>query len=146
NDRLDELFLPHRPPLAVYSYVRVPGGARLGAYYPMCEHSPEWQALQAAHAPDVPVRFIDLPWAGVAAPLTLPSPSGGEGNNAFPSPSGGEGRVRGEPANRYGDAEFRRSDYIGRLCRRLGVEDFDALWDTLFELDPGLSVETYLER
>src|SRR5262249_46405153 len=54
--------------------------------------------------------------------------------------------VPDEPSNRYGDAEFRRSDYIARLCRRLGVEDFNALWDTLFELDTDLTVEAYLER
>ncbi len=47
NDRIDELFLPHRPPLAIYSYLRLPTGQRRGAYYPLCEHSPEWQALLA---------------------------------------------------------------------------------------------------
>ena len=39
--RLDELFLPHQPPLAIYSYVRRPDGLRRGAFYPLCEHSPE---------------------------------------------------------------------------------------------------------
>ena len=27
DDRLDELYLPHQPPLAVYSYVRLPDGS-----------------------------------------------------------------------------------------------------------------------
>jgi hypothetical protein len=121
NDRLDELFLPHRPPLAIYSFVRLATGSRRGAYYPLCEHSPEWQALQAARELGAAVRFIDLPWADVAA-----------GDH--------------EPSNRYADVEFRRSGYIERLCRRLGVEDFNALWDTLFELDAGLTIEGYLER
>ncbi|HEX5271668.1 MAG TPA: DUF5682 family protein [Gemmataceae bacterium] len=121
NDRIDELFLPHRPPLAIYSYVRLPTGQRRGAYYPLCEHSPEWQALRVGHDTGAAVRFIDLPWADVA------------GSDE-------------EPSNRYADAEFRRSDYIARLCRKLGVEDFDTLWDTLFELDAGLTVESYLER
>ncbi len=121
NDRIDELFLPHRPPLAIYSFVRLPTGQRRGAYYPLCEHSPEWQALRVGHAAGAVVRFIDLPWADVAG-------------------------ADEEPSNRYADAEFRRSDYIARLCRNIGVEDFDALWDTLFELDAGLTVETYLER
>ena len=121
NDRISELFLPHRPPLAVYSFVRLPTGLRRGAYYPFCEHSPEWQALQAGHEIGSATRFIDLPWADVAASAD-------------------------EPSNRYADAEFRRSDYVARLCRRLGVEDFNALWDSLFELDAGLTVEAYLER
>src|SRR5262245_30729313 len=38
NDRLHELLLPHRLPLAIYSFVRLPGGLRRGAYYPLCEH------------------------------------------------------------------------------------------------------------
>jgi hypothetical protein len=121
NDRIDELFLPHRPPLAIYSFVRLPDGLRRGAYYPLCEHSPEWQALRVGHELGSVVRFIDLPWADVA--------------------SSDE-----EPSNRYADAEFRRSDYIRRLCRKLGVEDFNTLWDTLFELDSDLTVEAYLER
>jgi hypothetical protein len=121
NDRMGELFLPHRPPLAVYSYVRLPGGARRGAYYPLCEHSPEWQALQAGHGIGARVRFIDLHWADIA----------------------GE---EGEPANRYNDADFHRSDYVARLCRQLGVEDFNALWDTLVELHADLPLETYLQR
>jgi hypothetical protein len=121
NERIEVLFLPHRPPLAVYSFVRRPDGARRAAYYPLCEHSPEWQALRAGHELGAAVRFIDLPWADVAGPAD-------------------------EPSNRYGDAEFRRSDYVARLCRRLGVDDFNALWDSLFELDAGLTVEAYLER
>jgi hypothetical protein len=121
NERIDELYLPHRPPLAVYSYLRLPSGQRRGAYYPLCEHSPEWQALLAARKAEATVRFIDLHWADIAG-------------------------VEGEPDNRYSDAEFRRSGYIATLCKRLGVEDFNALWDTLFELDADLDIETYLER
>ena len=98
-----------------------PTVCRRGAYYPLCEHSPEWQALRAGHESGAIVRFIDLPWADVAS-------------------------SEEEPSNRYADAEFRRSDYIARLCRKLGVEDFNTLWDTLFELDAGLTVEAYLER
>src|SRR5262245_11666906 len=36
------------------------------------------------------------------APLTLPSPPGGEGDKGKPSPPGGEGRERGEPPQVYG--------------------------------------------
>jgi hypothetical protein len=121
NDRIGELFLPHRPPLAIYSYVRLPTGHRRGAYYPVCEHSPEWQAVRTAHAIGAEARFIDLHWADLAG-------------------------SEEEPDNRYNDAEFRRSAYIAALCRRLGVEDFHALWDTLIEIHADLSVETYLRR
>ncbi len=137
NDRLHELFLPHRLPLAIYSYVRLGGKANpltpnpspqrgegsfgRGAYYPLCEHSPEWQALLAGRELGAQVRFIDLPWADLAV-------------------------QRDVTANRYADAEFTRSRYVPQLCRKLGVDDFNTLWDTLFELDPTLTVEGYLER
>jgi hypothetical protein len=121
NHRLDELYLPHRPPLAIYSFLRLANGHRRGCYYPLCEHSPEWQALLAGREVGARVRFIDLPWADIAM-------------------------GQDEPSNRYSDAEFRRSAYIARLCQQLGVDDFHTLWDTLFELNAGLSVETYLER
>src|SRR5579859_7031293 len=67
TDRLPELYLPHRLPIAIYSYVRMEDGTRRGAFYPFCEHSPEWEALQAAAAVGATVRFIDLPWAALAS-------------------------------------------------------------------------------
>src|SRR5436309_3422687 len=63
NERIAELDLPHRPPLAIYSFVHLADGLRRGAYYPSCEHSPEWQAVRAGRENGAVVRFIDLPWA-----------------------------------------------------------------------------------
>jgi hypothetical protein len=122
NDRLEELHLPHQPPLAIYSYVRLGDGTRRGAFYPLCEHSPEWQALRAGREVSAEVRFIDLPWADIAAADAQ------------------------ETSNRFSDAAFLRSRYIAALCRKLGVDDFHTLWDTLFEIDAGLSAEAYLRR
>src|SRR3569623_836275 len=67
NGRLDALALPHPPPIALYSFVRMPDGTRKGAFYPFCEHSPEWQAARAGRECGAEVRFIDLPWADIAA-------------------------------------------------------------------------------
>ncbi|MFO0845601.1 MAG: DUF5682 family protein [Gemmataceae bacterium] len=122
NGRLDELYLPHQPPVAIYSYVRDGDGHNAGAFYPLCEHSPEWQALQVAREVGAEARFIDLPWADIAA------------------------TDAGEPSNRFTDAVFLRSRYVGSLCAKLGVEDFHTLWDTLFEIDPDLDLPTYLRR
>ncbi|MBO1916592.1 hypothetical protein J4727_18050 [Providencia rettgeri] len=32
------------------------------AYFPFCEYSPEWQALQMGQQYQAQLRFIDLPW------------------------------------------------------------------------------------
>jgi hypothetical protein len=120
NDRIDELYLGHHLPIAIYSYVRLADGSRRGAYYPFCVFSPEWQALQIGRRLGATVRFIDLPWADVA----------------------GDDRL----SHRYADAEMRGGDYIATLCQRLGVDDFDALWDEMFEVEPAMTVDEYLRR
>ncbi|ELY9183468.1 hypothetical protein SO692_000921 [Escherichia coli] len=66
NDRIDELFLAHQLPVAIYSYCQYQDGAApgRGAWTPFAEFSPEWQALQAARRIQAQTYFIDLPcWA-----------------------------------------------------------------------------------
>ena len=121
NERIDELHLPHTLPIAVYSYVHLEGGSRRGAFYPFCEYSPEWQALLAARQAGCPARFIDLPWAELAASAD-------------------------EPQNRYSDAELRYGRYVKTLCRQLGVEDFDAAWDVMIEQHQQLTLADYFQR
>jgi hypothetical protein len=113
NDRIDELSLKHTPPISIYSYVAWDDGSRQGAYYPMCEYSPEWQALQAAREVGAQARFIDLPFAVVARD--------------------------DRRAHRYADDRLRSSDYVEALCESFGVENFDDAWDLIAEQDPGLS-------
>ncbi|HEX6289511.1 MAG TPA: DUF5682 family protein [Herpetosiphonaceae bacterium] len=120
NDRIDELLLPHTLPIAIYSYVRLPDDTRRGAFYPFCAYSPEWIALQSAREIGAQARFIDLPWAALATVDT--------------------------PAHRYADGELRASPYIATLREKLGVEDFDTLWDTLFEIDRTLPLAQLFER
>ena len=86
NARMDELYLPHRLPIAIYSYARLDDDTRRGAFYPFCEHSPEWEALRAAREIGAAARFIDLPWAALAASRTV--------------------------SHRYADGELRESPYI----------------------------------
>jgi hypothetical protein len=50
------------------------------------------------------------------------------------------------PSHRYADGELRGSDYVATLCRKVGMEDFDALWDTLFEIDCGLTPAEYTDQ
>ena len=133
NDRLGELALSHDLPIAIYSYFEMtarpvdddavdarPETVRAGAFYPFCVYSPEWQAIVAAREIGARCRFIDLPWADVAR--------------------------HDRTANRYADAEMRRSSYVESVCRELGVDGFDGVWDTMFEIDPALGVDEYLRR
>ncbi|NEQ48489.1 MAG: hypothetical protein F6K00_35155 [Leptolyngbya sp. SIOISBB] len=120
NAQIDQLTLPHQLPIAIYSYAHLSNGQRRGAFYPYCIYSPEWQAIQTAHVLDIPVRFIDIPWAEIAATA--------------------------RSSHRYAETELRQSSYIRQLGQTLGTEGLDNLWDRLFEIDPNLSLEDYLER
>jgi hypothetical protein len=105
NARLGELLLPHVLPVAVFTHV-ARGEVRWASWSPFCAYSPEWVALQEGRAAGAEVRFMDLPaW-----------------DDAFHA-------VR----NRYADRHDRASRLVDLLCARLGVRDFDGLWDHLFE-------------
>lgn len=110
NARIDELYLPHQLPLAIYSYLSC-AGAQRGSWSPFAEHSPEWQALVAARQVGAQVLFIDLPaW-----------------HDAL-----------GDLPNRYADAadasdEKLAEAYETALAVELGIEGRDSLWDHLFE-------------
>jgi hypothetical protein len=120
NADFAELLLAHELPIAIYSYFQDSAGERRGAYYPFSEYSPEWQAIRRAAELSIPARFIDLPWAEVAD--------------------------LDRTTHRYADAELRRGRYIRTLCDRLGVEDFDDLWDKLVEAEDRITLETYFQR
>jgi len=119
NPHLPELLLEHELPIAIYSYFRGQEGT-CGAYYPFCEYSPEWSAVQCGTRAGAVVRFIDLPWTDVAR----------------------DDRT----THRYADAELRRGRYVQALCERMQVEDFDDLWDKLIESHPQLTLTEYLQR
>lgn len=120
NDRFAELHLPHRLPIAIYSFVRTSDQRRRGAYHPFCVYSPEWQALSVAKELGAVAKFIDMPWVNIA-------------------------RID-DAANRYADRGMRRSQYVKKLCREVGVETFDDLWDALFEVDADLPLEEFMCR
>ncbi|KAA9381388.1 hypothetical protein F5972_00615 [Microbispora cellulosiformans] len=108
NHRMDELLLEHELPIAVYTSYR-DSERRHGSWTPLCDYSPEWTALVAGRDVGAELRFIDLPaW--------------------HPALAG----VR----NRYADAEARYTEVTGRLCRTFDVDNVDALWDHLFEIEP----------
>ncbi len=110
--RLDELLLPHRLPIAIFSYYRHEERTH-ASWSPLCDYSPEWVALREGRGAGAEVRFIDLPaWT-----------------HAFVGVK-----------NRYSDRGRDRLDYVATLCRKLGVDGLDALWDHLFEQPMALDV------
>lgn len=128
NARLEELFLGHTLPLAIYSYLSGAGVQR-GSWSPFAEHSPEWQALSVGREVGAQIRFVDLP-AWHEAMFDLP--------------------------NRYADApeavhEARAEAYEQALAEALAIEGRDALWDHLFEQDEDIDLrarqlDTYFEH
>ncbi len=119
NERIGELALPHELPVAIFSYMTREGRTR-ASWSPFCAYSPEWVALRAAAEVGAAARFMDLPaW-----------------DDAFHA-------VR----NRYADRD-RWTRAVDALCAKIGVDDFDALWDHLFEQpaspdDLGARLEAY---
>lgn len=109
NARIGELALPHRLPIALYSYY-ASDEATHHCYAPFVEFSPEWAALVAGREVGAHVRFVDLPYHARA--------------------------WHGE-SQRYDVAAWRGRDRYARaqasLAARCGVDGDDALWDHLFE-------------
>ncbi|MBN1610605.1 MAG: hypothetical protein JW940_28505 [Polyangiaceae bacterium] len=105
NERLSELGLAHRLPLAIFTFYQSAGRYH-ASWTPFCEYSPEWVALRTAREIGAEVRFMDLPaWS-----------------EAFDGVH-----------NRYADDERRYERALERLCHHFGAEGMDALWDHLFE-------------
>ena len=88
---------------------------RHGAWFPLCDYSPELAALRAAAAIGARAAFIDL---------TLPE---------MVMAAGGDGT--GMPRSLLGEPFFTHGRFIEAACRRTGARDGNDLWDHLFELD-----------
>lgn len=117
NDRLDQLALDHKPPIAVFTHYLAEDGP-VSCFAPFCEFSPEWEALRWGFAHQKEVRFADLPaWC-----------------KSF---TGVE--------NRYRDEDDRYERAVQALCERTGTSDMDALWDHLFEGQKPETLEPALE-
>ncbi|MFT5355157.1 MAG: hypothetical protein ACI9KE_002373 [Polyangiales bacterium] len=106
NPRIDEFFLGHSLPIAVFSYFQEESVQRV-SWSPFCEYSPEWVAMTAAREVGAEIRFIDLPtWSRAHDD---------------------------ERVNRYSDEGLHSSSYVRALCDELRIDGMDALWDHLFE-------------
>jgi Family of unknown function (DUF5682) len=105
NDRVDELLLDHRLPIAIFTSYRDRERLHM-SWSPFCDYSPEWVALRTGRACRAQVRFMDLPaWHPAFA----------------------------DRENRYSDADERYADIVDRLCAYFAVDNTDSLWDHLVE-------------
>lgn len=121
NPRLAELSLPHRLPIALYSYAHTEAGPAQ-CWYPFLDYSPEWVALHAGREVGAEPRFIDLPhWRYRALEETRRRADAG----------------RTDPRERY-------ADVVGTLCKRFHCDGADALWDHLFEAAPDEELDARL--
>lgn len=108
-----------RMPLAVYTYAvqNTQDDAtprRRAAYYPFCSHSPEFVALAAAHAREIPTRFIDLDFSEQCL-IEIEQ----------------EDR---EAESLLDERRYQRSRYLSALAQQLGCRDHEELWEHLFEV------------
>lgn len=92
------------------------------AYFPFCEYSPEWQALQAGNQHNAKLRFIDLPWA---AQIAL------------------DHKIDNQNQSLQRERYLAHSLFIAQLAKKCGCRDHDELWEHLFELRPLESVANW---
>jgi hypothetical protein len=112
-----------RPPVAIFGQAALdkaetddeaPLSGVRSAFFPFCDYSPEWVALQAGSAAGAQLAFIDLPW------------------HASPRREEAADDARSLMSERY----LAHSAYLKALALRSGCRDQDELWDHLFELRP----------
>jgi hypothetical protein len=115
-------FLTHadtRLPVAIYTtYVRRGEGGtphRRAAYYPLCDYSPELEAIRAAAEVGAEARFIDL---------TFPEMVHAE-----------HGRQEQGARSLFDEHHLTHGRLLKAACQRAGVRDPDDLWDHLYETD-----------
>lgn len=110
-----------RTPVAVYTtFVQRADGEvlRHGAYYPLCDYSPELAAIRAAAEVGARARFIDLTYPEMIL-------AGRDDGHALAQSLQEERR-------------FSHSALLWETCRRVGARDPDDLWDHLYEVDGDL--------
>ena len=109
NERIGELALPHRLPIALYSYA-VDAQSTRHCYSPFIEFAPEWAALESARDVGAEIRFIDLP---------------------FYAPAWHEHTLRYDVSAHRGRDRYART--MRAVAAQVGLDGDDAVWDHLFE-------------
>lgn len=126
NTRVNELLLPHRLPIALYSYTNDDAGTGQ-CWFPFVSYSPEWVALTQGRASGAQVRFIDLPhWQ-------------------YRTVSDRERRRLAATTEGPALAPGRYARISQALQERARCDGDHALWDHLFEAGPLVSAEDFAD-
>ncbi|MBI3925632.1 MAG: hypothetical protein HY319_08840 [Armatimonadetes bacterium] len=111
-------FLLHprtRCPVALFTTCVRSSVDRHAAYYPLCDYSPEMEAIRAGAEVGARLRFIDL---------------------TFPEQIAAEtGRTGADSRSLLEEHYYRHSRFLAEAARRAGSRDADDLWDHLYETD-----------
>ncbi len=107
-----------RAPVAIFtSFVDRRGEGepvRHGAYYPLCDYSPELAAIRAAHAVGAEARFVDL---------------------SYPELVVAESAAAERGRSLQDERHLAHSALLRAVSRKVGARDPDDLWDGLYESD-----------
>lgn len=105
---------------------------RFAAFYPFCDYSPELVALRAGRAVGARLRFIDLEYPEMIL-----------ARHGSPPPEKDGVRVDSLAA----DLHLSHSAYVKALAVKLGLRDFNEVWDHLFEAGAdSLDTEAFINR
>lgn len=119
NERINELLLPHKLPIALFSY-RYNGEHSAQSWFPFLDYSPEWVALQEGNKQQAALYFIDLPhWSYRVRNIR---------QQATRQPKA-QLEESLEQQNRY-------QYVLDNILQKTGCDNQDALWDTWFEHAP----------
>ena len=132
-----------QPPVAMLIYP--PDAPQEAAYYPMLEHSPEWQAIRWAEANEAELVLMDEP---LAMRPTESEPSGNDTEQSGSEPTEPSSDAEeGEESHEQIDAEENdaeeetpgddagelRHDPLAELSRAAGYDDPELWWETQIE-------------
>jgi hypothetical protein len=123
------------PPIALYAFRRVGDDVR-AAYFPFCDYSPEYVALQAGREVGAEVAFCDLP-----STVTLEWGNDGNAPEEAIAEADGEAAIDlSEPA----PADY--AAFAVALAEASGCGSFEAFWEAAFEqAGPDQSADGYID-
>src|SRR5690554_1104073 len=111
------------PPVALFTYVARQNDAgeqeRFQGWYPFCDYTPEWVAIQSAAQHGIPASFIDLPLAARIAVDIDPQM---------------QARLREGGVDLFARSSHAVERYMARLGQGIRARDSDDTWDRLFEV------------